>query len=90
MQRETQIKLFTIITIIASLLTCILLMYKAEVAEDARWCDFIENRVNSGEGFTRDEIDVLYRRYRCIDDKYSCPYRSDRFNKLYETHIKPL
>ena len=72
------------------LCTVIGFLIKTEKDEDAYWCQFIEERVSDGRGFTRQEIDTLYRRYHCIDDKYSMPYRSERFNSLYEKHIKPL
>ena len=87
-QHWKKLILLVILAVIAVILCWSL--YTQEKAEDDRICDFIEERVNSGEGFTREEIDDLYRRYNCIDDKYSMPYRSERFTKLYEKHIKPL
>lgn len=79
-----------VIVFLAIVIAAIGAIVQAEKAEDERWCDFIEQRVENGTGFTKEEIDILYRRYNCIDDKYSMPYRSDRFLKLYEKHIKPL
>ena len=79
--------------VLAAFIATILLaytIYRSEKAEDDRICNWIETKVQQNEPFSREDIDMLYRRYNCIDDKYSMPYRSERFNSLYEKHIKPL